>query len=66
MAAKELEGDGKKEMGETLNNGTDVAEDTEYYEGGAWRKNPVLLAQWKEKLAEHVKKYKSGAKRRKG
>ena len=51
-------------MGETMDNETDVAEETEVYEGGEWRKNPVLLVQYKEKLAEHVKKYKLCTKRR--
>ena len=64
MVETELEGNVHEEMGETMDNETDVAEETEVYEGGEWRENPVLLAQYKEKLAEHVKKYKLCTKRR--
>ena len=30
----------------------------EVYKGPEWQKNPVLLAQFSENLAEHVKKFK--------
>ena len=34
----------------------DMAKENEVYKGPEWRKNPVLLAQFLEKLAEHIKK----------
>ena len=33
----------------------DMAKENEVYKGPEWRKNPVLLAQFLEKLAEHIK-----------
>ena len=54
MAETEVEGKGHKERWETMSDVTEAAEETEVYEGPEWRKNPVLLAQFKEKLEEHI------------
>ena len=52
---EELEGG--RHMEETNANGPVVAAETEVYEGPAFRNDPVLLAQFLNKLAKHVKKY---------
>ena len=53
----ELEGNNHEDMEETKDNVPDVAEEIEVYEGSEWCKNPAQLAQFSEKLAEHVKKH---------
>ena len=54
----ELDANGREEMKETENNVLDVAEEDikeiEVCDGPEWRNNPVLLAQFLVKLAEHV------------
>ena len=46
MEETELEGTGHKVIGETTDNMTDEAEETEVYEGPVWQKSPALLAQF--------------------
>ena len=54
VAETEVEGNRHEERGETMPDVTEAAEETEVYEGPEFRKNPVLLAQFKEKLEEHI------------